>query len=91
MEKGENDVFPFPSKGNQTWNIPKATKFEAFQRPLNLDTSIGHQVRCFPIDLQTLDHFKATKHGTFQRPSNLEPSISHQVRVFPYFLPSPSL
>jgi hypothetical protein len=26
MEKGENDAFTFPSKSNQTWNIPRATK-----------------------------------------------------------------
>jgi hypothetical protein len=26
MKKDENDASPFPFKGHQTWNLPKATK-----------------------------------------------------------------
>ncbi len=35
VEKSENDVSPFPSKGNQTWNILRGTKFETFHWPPN--------------------------------------------------------
>jgi hypothetical protein len=74
MEGGEKDFFPSLPKGNQTWNI---------QRAIKLEPSIGHQARCFPIDLQALD--------SFQGPPNLEPSINNQVGVFLHFLLSPSL
>jgi hypothetical protein len=30
MEGSENDAYPFPSKGNQAWNIPRATKHGTF-------------------------------------------------------------
>jgi hypothetical protein len=30
MGRGGNDVFPSPSKGNKSLNIPKATKLGAF-------------------------------------------------------------
>jgi hypothetical protein len=33
VEGGENDASPFPSKGNQTWNIPRATKLGTFHWP----------------------------------------------------------
>jgi len=75
VEGGENDVFPSPSKGNQTWNIPRVTNFETFQGPLSLKPSIGHQARCFPIDLQTL--------YSFQGPSNMEHSKGHQTWNLP--------
>jgi len=26
VKRGEKDASPFPSKGHQTWNLPKATK-----------------------------------------------------------------
>jgi hypothetical protein len=39
VEEGENDVFPSPSKGNQAWNIPKATKFGTF---------LGYQAKILP-------------------------------------------
>jgi hypothetical protein len=75
VEGGEKDVFPSPSKGNQTWNILRATKFETFQGPLSLEPSIGHQAKCFPIDLQTLD--------SFQGPPNMEHSKGHQAWNLP--------
>jgi hypothetical protein len=38
---GEKDISPFPSKGNQAWNIPKVP---------TLDPSIGHQARWFHVN-----------------------------------------
>jgi hypothetical protein len=33
VKGGDNDVFLFPFKGNQAWNIPKATKLGPFHWP----------------------------------------------------------
>jgi hypothetical protein len=84
MKKNEKDVFLSLSKGHQTWNLPLGTKQDA--SPLTSKhwiLSIGHQAKCFPIDLQTLD--------SFQGLASLEPSINHQVMVFPHLFASSSL
>jgi hypothetical protein len=38
MKGGENDIFPFPFKGNQVCNLPLATKQDAFQLATKLRT-----------------------------------------------------
>jgi len=52
VKKNEKNVSLSPFKGHQAWNLPKATKhwnlplatkLKTFQRPSNLEPSIGHQ------------------------------------------------
>ncbi len=68
MERGENDVFPFPSpsKGNQAWNNPRDTELGTFHWPPN---------KMLPCCLQALD--------SFQRPLSMEHSEGHQAWNLP--------
>jgi hypothetical protein len=57
VEGGENDVSPFPSpsKNNQTWSIPKATKLGTFH------WSLSKMLPHWPLSIGFIS--KATKLG----------------------------
>jgi len=71
VEEGEKDVYPSLSKGNQAWNIPRATKLGTFfWLPSKNASPLTSKHDSFQGPLINMEHSKGHYLGTFHWPPN---------------------